>query len=73
MATTTCLLDIICIGRTVTAEKLAEHHSFFEDKLVGLSTRLPELYSGRLIAFEVRGNCFTDVLFVFNNFPAVVR
>ena len=54
------LLDIIRIGRRVTAENLAEHHSFFENKLVGLSTRLPEIYSGyRLIAFEVTCNGFT--------------
>lgn len=60
MASTNCLLDIIHIGRRVTAENLAEHHSYFEDKLVGLSTRLPEIYSGyRLIAFEVTADGLT--------------
>ena len=55
-ASTNCHLYGIHIGRRITAKNLADHHRFFEDKFIGLSPCLPQIFSCyRLIAFKVGG------------------
>ena len=53
MATTNCLLDIIRLNTIINDTSLARHINYLKEKLVGLSPRLPHIYSVyRLLAFE---------------------
>lgn len=40
-----CLPSVIRMGNGLTERNLQEHVKFFQDKLVGLPSRLPSIYS----------------------------
>ena len=60
-ATTSCLPSVIRMGRDLREEDLQQHVSFFREKLVGLPSRLPSIYSCyRYFAKEVREGRLVD-------------
>ena len=60
-ATTLCLPSVIRMGRDLREEDLQQHVSFFREKLVGLPSRLPSIYSCyRYFAKEVREGRLVD-------------
>ena len=60
-ASTSCLPSVIRMGRDLREEDLQQHVSFFREKLVGLPSRLPSIYSCyRYFAKEVSEMWFVD-------------
>lgn len=59
LANTHAIIDAIRLGECITDEKLAEHITFFKEKLDGLVKRLPKNYSVyRLFSHKVGAKWF---------------
>ena len=67
-ASTSCLPSLIRMGRELTEEDLQQHVSFFREKLVGLPSRLPSIYSCyRFFTKEVSKTRFVEPNIIYFN------
>jgi len=67
-ASTSCLPSVIRMGRELTEEDLQQHVSFFREKLVGLPSRLPSIYSCyHFFAKEVSKTRFVEPKIIYLN------
>ena len=67
-AGTSCLPSVIRMGRELTEKDLQQHVSFFREKLVGLPSRLPRIYSCyRFFTKEVSKTWFIEPNIIYLN------